>query len=162
MPPQRPFGTDSLKTCRSLQPNSVCTCVLCKPLLGPDVSRFNTQPARSSDVRLRLSTRAAVRAFLRTFYKRYAGQPAGRFALPQPVPADYGPRLRELRLRLRISQADLAELVGAANKSVVYQWESGKRVPSPVFWTRVLAITQHSQFGARSAKIDACARSSVG
>ena len=50
-------------------------------------------------------------------------------------------RLRERRRRLKISQADLAELVGAANKSVVYQWESGKRVPSPVFWDRVLAIT---------------------
>jgi len=34
-------------------------------------------------------------------------------------------------------QSDLAELVGAASKSVVYQWESGKRVPSRVFWNRI-------------------------
>jgi DNA-binding transcriptional regulator YiaG len=28
-------------------------------------------------------------------------------------------------------------LVGAASKAVVYQWESGKRKPSPVFWLRI-------------------------
>ena len=31
----------------------------------------------------------------------------------------------------------LAEKVGAASKAVVYQWESAKRKPSPVFWLRI-------------------------
>ena len=31
----------------------------------------------------------------------------------------------------------LAARVGAASKAVVYQWESGKRKPSSVFWLRV-------------------------
>lgn len=83
---------------------------------------------------LRFATRAAGRAFLRTYYKRYRGRAAGVFSVPRPVPSDYRHRLRELRRCLKLSQADLAELIGAANKAVVYQWESGKRVPSPVFW----------------------------
>ncbi len=62
----------------------------------------------------RLSTRAAGRVFLRTYYRRYRGQPGGRFALAPAVPEDYARRLRHLRNRLRLSQADLAELVGAA------------------------------------------------
>jgi len=53
---------------------------------------------------LRLSTRAAGKAFLQTYYTRYSGQ--------------------QLQRRLEISQADLTEPVGAANKSIVYQWES--------------------------------------
>jgi len=27
--------------------------------------------------------------------------------------------------------------LGAASKAVIYQWESGKQKPSPVFWLRV-------------------------
>lgn len=90
----------------------------------------------------RTCTRASGQAFLRTYYKRYSGQPVGSFEVPQAVSADYGRLLRELRRDLNISQADLAELVGAANKSVVYQWESGKRSPSPVFWDRVLTLNR--------------------
>jgi DNA-binding transcriptional regulator YiaG len=89
---------------------------------------------------LRRSTRAAGKAFLRTYYKRYDGQPPGRFPVPSVVPTDFARRLRGLRRRFAITQADLAELVGAASKSVVYQWESRKRVPSPAFWDRVLAL----------------------
>jgi DNA-binding transcriptional regulator YiaG len=91
---------------------------------------------------LRLSTRAAGKTFLQTHYKRYSGQPDGGFELPRPVPKDCQRRLRELRLRLGISQRDMAELIGAANRAVVYQWESGKRVPSPVFWERILRISR--------------------
>lgn len=105
---------------------------------------------------LRLSTLAAGKAFLRTYYKRYSGQPVGRFAVPGRVPTGCGPHLRELRRRLKISQNDLAELIGAANKAVVYQWESGKRTPSPVFWERVLALTRvrPSQRHPPSVKIE--------
>lgn len=105
---------------------------------------------------LRLSTLAAGKTFLRTYYKRYSGQPVGRFAVPGCVPTGCGCHLRELRRRLKISQNDLAELIGAANKAVVYQWESGKRTPSPVFWERVLALTRlrSSQRHAPSVKIE--------
>ena len=36
-----------------------------------------------------------------------------------------------------MSQTRFAELVGAAGKAVVYQWESRKRCPSPLFWRRI-------------------------
>jgi len=35
------------------------------------------------------------------------------------------------------SQQQLAAKVGAAGKAVVYQWETGRRKPSPVFWLRI-------------------------
>lgn len=89
---------------------------------------------------LRISTRAAGKLFLRTYYKRYSGQRAGRFTLPSAVPQDCDRRIRQLRHDLRLSQADLAELIGAANKAVVYQWESAKRLPSPIFWQRLQAL----------------------
>jgi DNA-binding transcriptional regulator YiaG len=98
---------------------------------------------------LRLATRAAVGAFMETCYKRYSGQPKGFFAVPRPTPSDYQDRLRGLRRRLKISQSDLAELVGAANKSVVYQWESRKRVPSPVFWDRIDGLDSRANQGRR-------------
>jgi DNA-binding transcriptional regulator YiaG len=105
---------------------------------------------------LRLSTLAAGKAFLRTYYKRYSGQSVGRFVVPERVPRGCGRYLRRLRRRLNISQADLAELIGAANKAVVYQWESGKRSPSPVFWERVLGLTRVRALSrqAPSAKIE--------
>jgi DNA-binding transcriptional regulator YiaG len=43
----------------------------------------------------------------------------------------------------------LAAKVGAASKAVVYQWESGKRKPSPVFWLRI----KRMQRGAASPTI---------
>ena len=48
------------------------------------------------------------------------------------VPANYASVLAGLRLRLGLSQQQLANKVGAASKAVIYQWESGKRKPSPV------------------------------
>jgi DNA-binding transcriptional regulator YiaG len=112
----------------------------------------------------RHSTLAAGKAFLRTYYKRFSGQPVGRFAVPARVPRGCGRHLRMLRRRLKISQNDLAELIGAANKAVVYQWESGKRTPSPVFWERVLTLARvrPSQRHAVPLRLDKCARSSVG
>ena len=91
---------------------------------------------------MRVSTFAAGKAFLRTYYKLYSGQPVGGFEVPARVPQGCGRHLRKLRRRLRISQNDLAELIGAANQAVVYQWESGKRTPSPVFWDRLLRLTR--------------------
>jgi DNA-binding transcriptional regulator YiaG len=53
------------------------------------------------------------------------------------VPANYAATLVGLRHRLGLSQQQLADKVGAASKAVVYQWESGKRRPSQVFWLRI-------------------------
>ena len=91
---------------------------------------------------LRHATRAAVDEFGRQHYRqRYS-----RYAPPLSVssltivPANFSSQLIGLRLRLRMTQAELARRIGAANKCVVYQWESRKRIPSPTFWSRVEQI----------------------
>ena len=48
--------------------------------------------------------------------------------------------VRQLRTRLRLSQCEFARLIGAANRAVVYQWESDKRQPSPAFCLRLVAL----------------------
>ena len=53
------------------------------------------------------------------------------------VPIDYDVRIRAVRRSLGLSQARFAARVGAARKAVVYQWETRKRCPSPVFWQRI-------------------------
>jgi DNA-binding transcriptional regulator YiaG len=88
---------------------------------------------------IRLATRADGQAFMRKDYRRYGGQSTAVAPLPS-VPHDYDERLQRLRCRLRLTQGDLARRIGAANKAVVYQWESRKRTPSPVFWKRVEAL----------------------
>jgi DNA-binding transcriptional regulator YiaG len=88
---------------------------------------------------IRLATRAAARAFMRKDYRRYGGQSPAVAPLPS-IPDDYDERLRRLRRRLRLTQHALARRIGAANKAVVYQWESRQRTPSPVFWQRVEAL----------------------
>ena len=72
--------------------------------------------------------------YYRKSYSRFAIEP------PAPnvvVPSDYARRLRYLRRQLSMTQTQLATTIGAAGKAVVYQWESGKRTPSPVFWRRI-------------------------
>jgi DNA-binding transcriptional regulator YiaG len=88
---------------------------------------------------MQLATRTAVQAFMRKDYRRYGGQSPAISPLPS-VPHDYDVRLKRLRRRLRLTQHDLARRIGAANKAVVYQWESRQRTPSPVFWQRVEAL----------------------
>ena len=39
-----------------------------------------------------------------------------------------------------LSWTQLATLVSAARKAVVYQWEARKRTPSPLFWQRIAAL----------------------
>ena len=88
---------------------------------------------------IRRATMAAGRAFMERYYK----QSYSRFALRPPapiptrVPPDYAQRLLEVRGRLRLTQTQLADQIGAAGKAVVYQWESRRRMPSPVFWRRI-------------------------
>lgn len=88
---------------------------------------------------IRLATQTSVQAFIRKDYRRYGGQSPVVAPLPS-VPRDYDARLKRLRRRLRLTQHDLARRIGAANKAVVYQWESRQRTPSPVSWERVEAL----------------------
>ena len=98
---------------------------------------------------IRLATRTAARAFIPKDYRRDSGQSPAAAPLPS-VPDDYSERLKRLRRRLRLTQQDLARRIGAANKAVVYQWESRQRTPSPVFWQRVDA---RSASGLRAAPL---------
>ena len=55
-------------------------------------------------------------------------------------PPDYAEQVRRVRQRLGLTQAEFAARIGAARKAVVYQWESRKRWPSPLFWQRIQEI----------------------
>ena len=81
----------------------------------------------------------AGRMFIELYYKRSYSRtaPKPRSPIATSVPPDYAARLMRVRRELRLTQAQLADQIGAAGKAVVYQWESGKRKPSPVFWRRL-------------------------
>ena len=85
------------------------------------------------------ATTAAGRDFLerhyRQSYSRFAPRPPRSEC--RPVPADWAARLPLLRRELGLSQQRLAERIGAAGKAVVYQWESGRRKPSPILWEKI-------------------------
>jgi DNA-binding transcriptional regulator YiaG len=85
---------------------------------------------------IRRVTRADAERFRQSGYGRRAGLTASASPLPN-VPDDYDMQLQAMRRRLSLTQAALAAEIGAAGKAVVYQWESRKRVPSPVFWRRL-------------------------
>ena len=88
------------------------------------------------------ATREAGAQFMARWYRPTYGR--GRRRLVSvcrvTVPANYAATLVGLRLELSLSQQQLAAKVGAAGKAVVYQWESGKRKPSPVFWLRIMRL----------------------
>lgn len=78
----------------------------------------------------------------RQYYGRKAKwtpRPARPKALAE-APIDYDQWLIELRSRLGLSQSELAAAIGAAGKAVVYQWETRKRVPSAVLWSRLVKL----------------------
>jgi DNA-binding transcriptional regulator YiaG len=85
------------------------------------------------------ATREAGTRFMATWYRRTYGRGRRRLVTVcrVTVPPNYAATLVGLRRRLGISQQQLAAMVGAASKAVVYQWESCKRRPSPVFWLRI-------------------------
>jgi DNA-binding transcriptional regulator YiaG len=93
------------------------------------------------------ATREAGTEFMATWYRRTYGRgrrclvPVCRVKVPESYPAT----VIGLRRRLGLSQQELAVEVGAASKAVVYQWESGKRKPSPVFWLRVEQLQRLSK-----------------
>jgi DNA-binding transcriptional regulator YiaG len=96
----------------------------------------------------RLATRAAAEHFMATHYRRFGGQAICPAPLPT-VPQDYHSQLRALRRRLRLTQGALARRIGAANKAVIYQWESRKRTPSPVLWQNVLRLERSAPRGTK-------------
>jgi DNA-binding XRE family transcriptional regulator len=85
------------------------------------------------------ATREAGARFMATWYRRTYGRGRRRLVAVCRVivPKNYAATLVVLRHRLGLSQQQLAARIGAASKAVVYQWESGKRRPSPVFWLRI-------------------------
>jgi DNA-binding XRE family transcriptional regulator len=120
-------------------------------LVAPSVANH-----RASDGRLRVTydTRTTFRrlraratladadTFLHTYFEN-AVWPKER---PAPlnwsqIPPDYADRIRHVRQRLGLTQAEFASRVGAARKAVVYQWESRKRCPSPLFWERIRGLS---------------------
>ena len=101
-----------------------------------------TYDTRTTFRRLRArATPAAAKAFRRSYYGRTV-RPDDRRApwTWASVPSDYDAQIRALRRARGLSQAQLATLVGAAHKAVVYQWEARKRTPSPLFWQRVAVL----------------------
>ena len=89
------------------------------------------------------ATPAAAQAFRRSYYRRTVRPDDRRTPLTwASVPSDYAEQIRALRRARGLSQAQLATLVGAARKAVVYQWEARTRTPSPVFWQRITVLHQ--------------------
>ena len=101
-----------------------------------------TYDTRTTFRRLRArATPAAARAFRRSYYGRTVRPDDRRAPLTwASVPSDYDAQIRALRRARGLSQEQLAALVGAARKAVVYQWEARKRTPSPLFWQRLTAL----------------------
>ena len=87
------------------------------------------------------ATLADAKAFRRSYYGRTVRPYDRRAPLTwTSVPSDYDAQIRAVRRARGLSQAQLAALVGAAHKAVVYQWEARKRTPSPLFWQRLAAL----------------------
>ena len=101
-----------------------------------------TYDTRTTFRRLRArATHAAGTQFRRAYYGRPVKPVDRRTPLTwASVPSDYDAQIRALRRARGLSQGQLATLVGAARKAVVYQWEARKRTPSPVFWQRITAL----------------------
>ena len=101
-----------------------------------------TYDTRTTFRRLRArATPAAARSFRQSYFGKMVRPDDRRAPLTwASVPADYDVQIRALRRARGLSQAQLATLVGAARKAVVYQWEARKRTPSPLFWQRLAVL----------------------
>ncbi len=98
------------------------------------------------------STIAAGRAFIERYYRKSYSRfvPKPRPPIHVSVPSDWARKLLYIRRELQLTQAQLAEKIGVAGKAVVYQWESSKRTPSPVFWERIIRLAELPSGSARS------------
>ena len=108
-----------------------------------------TYDTRTTFRRLRArATLANARVFRRAYFGRAVRSADRRAPLTwASVPDDYDVQIRMLRRARGLSQAQLATLVGAAHKAVVYQWEARKRTPSPLFWQRIAALHRELSAG---------------
>jgi DNA-binding XRE family transcriptional regulator len=100
------------------------------------------------------ATREAGARFMATWYRRTYGRGRRRLVAVcrVTVPENCAAALVGLRRRLGLSQQQLAARVGAAGKAVVYQWESGKRKPSPVFWLRIERLQRQVLQGSSTSE----------
>jgi DNA-binding transcriptional regulator YiaG len=104
---------------------------------------------------IRFATRSAASAFMERYYRQSYSRTARRPSPPDMhVPSDCADRLSQVRQTLRLTQGQFAEAIGAASKAVVYQWESKKRKPSPVFWQRIEQLERTSVTARRHVVSD--------
>ena len=127
---------------KSWPTNSTCMCGRCAPR-----RMMGASPRRSA--RDRFSESSPQRPLARPAHNSWRRGIAEPMDVADVVPWPCAawpcrritrPMLVGLRHRLGLSQHELAAKVGAASKAVVYQWESGKRKPSPVFWLRIVRL----------------------
>ena len=67
---------------------------------------------------------------------------------PEPGGSSFSGRLRTVRRRLGLSQAELASLAGLDEGSIC-RWESGRRAPSRWMSTRVAAVLEALELGGQ-------------
>ncbi len=94
------------------------------------------------------ATPADATLFRQTYYNKRVRQEDRLDPLTWArIPSDYSAQILGIRQQLGLSQTRFAALVGAARKAVVYQWETARRCPSPVFWERIqrLSVTSMSE-----------------
>ena len=94
------------------------------------------------------ATPADATLFLQTYYNKRVSQEDRLNPLTWArIPSDYPAQIFGIRQQLGLSQTRFAAVVGAARKAVVYQWETARRCPSPVFWERIqrLSVTSLSE-----------------
>jgi DNA-binding transcriptional regulator YiaG len=120
---------------------------------GRLVVRFSSRSAFGRPIRF--ATRSAASAFMERYYRQSYSRTARRPSPPDMhVPSDCADRLSQVRRTLGLTQGQFAEKIGAASKAVVYQWESKKRKPSPVFWQRIEELEKTSVTARRHVVFD--------
>ncbi len=110
------------------------------PVLYDTRTTFRRLRARASP--------ADATLFRQTYYNKQVRPEDRRDPLTWArIPSDYPAQILGIRQQLGLSQTRFAALVGAARKAVVYQWETARRCPSPVFWERIqrLSVTSMSE-----------------
>ena len=72
---------------------------------------------------------------------------------------NYDAQLLGVRMRLGLTQSELAERIGAASKAVVYQWESRRRAPTGPVGTRAaiaVRLSRSRRHGPRKMRSARC------
>ena len=126
-----------------------------------------TYDTRTTFHRVRVrSTPVDVQIFRHTYFDRSRWPTVRPPTMTwQEIPKDYASQIRTIRRQMGLSLGQFAVLIGAANKAVVYQWESQKRCPSPVFWCRIQTTVgereNHKDFAIKTASGTAAFGSTV-